>query len=188
MATGKKFAENEDRFKELILYISQRCADDQGFNTLKLNKLMFFADFFAYAILGAPITGFEYIKLQRGPAPRRMPEVKKAMEEARELGFQELPLQPWKRTVNLRRPKLSVFEAEQISLVDSLIHTFAKADGDIVSEISHQMPCWIIPAIGETIPYEMVFLSQEPLTDIDIERGTLVAKEFGLLEHTAHHA
>jgi hypothetical protein len=45
------------------------------------------------------------------------------------------------------------------------------------------MPCWIVPNLKETIPYEMVFLSTEKPTDADIERGRMVAVEQGLLEH-----
>src|SRR5260370_37976891 len=96
-----KRQENVARFKELILYISQKCAADEKFTVLKLNKLMFFADFLAFGIYGDPITGFEYVKLEKGPAPRRMPEIRDEMIAKQELGMQELPLTPWKRTVNL---------------------------------------------------------------------------------------
>lgn len=185
MQNVKTWPENLNRFRELILYISQKCATDPKFNTIKLNKLMFFSDFFSYAIYGEPITGFEYLKLERGPAPKRMPEIKKAMQAEKILGLQELPLQDWRRTVNLRRPDLSVFKPEHISLVDSLIEKLEAADHDVISAVSHQMPCWIIPSLGQTIPYELVFLSDEKLTDADIERGKIVATELGLLEHHA---
>lgn len=188
MTEARKWEEKEDRFKELVLYISQKCATDPKFNTIKLNKLMFFSDFFAYGIFGAPITGFEYQKLQLGPAPRRMPEIRNQMVENRELGLQELPLQPWRRTVNLRRPDLSLFDAEQISLVDSLIEEARDMDGDTLSSASHQMPCWIVPDLNCTIPYEMVFLSHDKTTSVDVERGRVVAESLGLIEHTQHHA
>lgn len=184
----RKFKEDVGRFKELILYISQKCATDPKFDTIKLNKLMCFSDFLFYAFYGSPITGFEYEKLQLGPAPRRMPEMKKAMKDAGELGLQDLPLKPWRRTVNLRQPNLEVFTAQQVALVDQIIEAFKESDGDHLSLISHKMPCWIMPRLGETIPYEMVFLSDEEPTTADIERGRIVAKELGLLEQHAANA
>jgi len=190
MADIKTWPENTARFKELILYISQKCVADPKFNTIKLNKLLFFSDFYAYAIYGEPITGFEYQKLQLGPAPKKMREIKREMVRQGELGMQELPLEEWRRTVNLRRPDLSVFKPEQVSLVDGIIQALRDFDGDVVSALSHKMPCWIIPELYETIPYETVFLSDDPLTDADIERGQVVARELGLLAHTgtATHA
>jgi hypothetical protein len=124
-------------------------------------------------------------KLEKGPAPKRMAEIKSQMIESRELGLQELPLVPWHRTVNLRRPNLTVFKPEHIAVVDNLIEKCANLDGNMMSEVSHRMPCWIIPDLQETIPYESVFLSREELTDADVERGVAVAKELGLLVQNA---
>jgi len=184
MANIKTWPEDIARFKELVLYISQKCVTDPNFNTIKLNKLLFFADFYAYGIYGEPITGFEYQKLQLGPAPKRMREIKQEMVKQGDLGLQELPLEEWRRSVNLRRPDLSVFKPEHVSLVDGIIEALRDADGSTVSAISHRMPCWIIPELYETIPYETVFLSDDPLTDADIERGQVIARELGLLAHT----
>lgn len=178
----KKWEENTARFKELVLYLSQKCATDPKFNTLKLNKLMFFSDFYAYAVLGEPITGFEYQKLEKGPAPRRMPEIKKEMVSDKSLAQQPLPMQPWRKTVNLRSPDLSVFTPQQVSLIDAIIDALRDADGDELSDVSHRMPCWILPDLKGTIPYEMVFLSNEQPTAVDIERGKAVAAELSLLE------
>ena len=49
--------ENIQKFKELVLHISQKCADDPSFGAVKLNKILFFADFASSAHYGTPITG-----------------------------------------------------------------------------------------------------------------------------------
>lgn len=183
MAGVKKFEQNTDRFRELVLYISQKCADDPKFDTLKLNKLMFFSDYWSYGIHGEPITGFEYIKLQKGPAPKRMPEIKKQMEDEKIFAQQPLPMREWRKPVNLRSPDLSKFMPEQIAIVDAFIEACKDVDGETLSDISHKMPCWTVPRLGETIAYEMVFLSHEEPTNADIERGRAVAAELNLLEH-----
>ena len=113
----KKLPENEARYRELVLYICQKCATDPKFGATKLNKLLYFSDFLAYAQLGEPITGFEYQRLPNGPAPRRLLPMREEMERRRDLGFQIVPLRggrTQRRAVNLRSPDLSVFTAEQI--------------------------------------------------------------------------
>lgn len=84
----KKWKENEARFRELILYISQKCADDSTFGSVKLNKILFFSDFLTYAEFGEPITGFVYQKLANGPAPNRLLPIRNDMIEKGDLGLQ----------------------------------------------------------------------------------------------------
>src|ERR1700733_10925348 len=72
---------NERRFAELMLYVSEKCASDPKFGATKLNKILFYADFLAYAELGNSITGFEYQKLPHGPAPRRILTVRRRLEQ-----------------------------------------------------------------------------------------------------------
>ena len=76
-----------------------------------------------------------------------------------------------KRTVNLRPPNLRIFTGEEIALVDYIIDALADADADTVSELSHRMVGWLAASEGETIPYATVFLSNEPLTEAEIQRG-----------------
>jgi hypothetical protein len=180
----KKWDENTDRFKELILYISQKCASSPEFDSLMLAKILFFSDFFAYAALGAPITGMEYVKKEKGPKPRRLGEIKKEMQDVdKSLAWQ--PLQsprPWSRPVNLREPNLDGFEAKQIALVDGIIEHVRNKKSDHISELSHEFPCWKMTRLDQPIPYEMVFLSLDKPTPADIERGQFVARELNLLE------
>src|SRR5437763_14359378 len=84
--------ENEQKFRELLLYISGKCATDPKFGATKLDKILFYSDFFAYANLGKPITGFAYQKLPTGPAARRLLPATKKMIRAGAIVEQEGPL------------------------------------------------------------------------------------------------
>jgi len=175
--------ENEDRFRELVLYISQKCANDPRFGSVELSKILFLSDFLAFAHYGEPITGFEYQKLEQGPAPRRLLPLRKQMIENKELGLQEIPLKNGNtqiRTVNLRRPNLAVFKAEHIAVVDTVIDALSAADAETTSELTHKMVGWKAARFKETIPYETIFLTDEPLSDADVERGREIAEEHGL--------
>lgn len=178
MPTTELWQENEEKFRELILYISQRCADDPRFGAVKLNKILYFSDFFSYADSKQSITGFEYQKLPNGPAPRRLLPVRNKMVTDGILGLQSVRLRSGRvqnRTVNLRPPNLRIFSGEEIALVDRVIDALRRADANTVSELSHRMVGWIIAEEGETIPYGTVFLSNEPLSEIEIQRGLEIA-------------
>jgi hypothetical protein len=184
MARTGHINENTRKFRELILYISQKCANDPRFGSVKLNKVLYFSDFLSYAHYREPITGMEYFKLQHGPAPRRMLPVRRQMEADRDLGIQELPIGSGieRRPVNLRAPDLSVFSAREIALVDAVIDFCSACTGKNVSDLSHKMSGWKAARLEETIPYESVFMSESSLTETDLIRGQQIAAEHGLLE------
>jgi hypothetical protein len=170
----KKWPEDERRYIELVLYICQKCATDPRFGGTKLNKILYFSDFLAYAQLGKPITGFEYQRLVNGPAPRRMLPMREEMEKKRLLGVQLIALKGGRtqhRVVNLRAPDLGVFTAAEIALVDRVIEELWNLDAEAVSDLSHRMMGWRLADLGETIPYETVFISSEPLTETDVQRA-----------------
>jgi len=179
--TLRKWTEDEARFKELILYVCQKCANDPKFGATKLNKILYFSDFLAYAQLGKPITGFEYYKLPKGPAPRRMVEVRDEMIQSRELAIQPVKLASGriqKRPVNLRPPRLDIFTSEEIALVDRVIEGLRDATAEEVSDLSHHMVGWKAVDMNETIPYETIFVSDQPLTEADFNRAQELAKQW----------
>jgi hypothetical protein len=170
----RKWAENKVRYRELVLYICQKCATDLKFGATKLNKILYFSDFLAYAELGEPITGFEYQRLPNGPAPRKMLPMRTDMERRHELGIQEIRLRGGRtqqRAVNLRLPNLDVLTASQIAVVDRVIEELWDLDAEEVSELSHRMMGWKLAELQETIPYETVFISGDPLTEADVQRA-----------------
>lgn len=170
---------DEQRFRELLLYVSQKCANDPRFGAVKLNKILFFSDFLFYGEHGKPITCFEYQKLENGPAPRDLKRIRTQMQAEGILGVQVVPLKSGHtqhRTVNLRSPNLKVFKADQIAIVDQVIDALATADAETASELSHRMIGWIAARDNETIPYETAFVSNQPLTDVDRTRGWRFAK------------
>lgn len=176
-------APDEAMLRELILYICTKCGNDPMFGSTKLNKLLFFSDFYAYANLGSGITNVEYQKLRNGPAPRRLLPIREEMIEARELGLQNIPLSPGytqKRPVALRKPDLRGFSAAQISLIDEVISTFGADNAKDISGASHRMVGWKSAKEGEIIPYSTIFVSNEPLSRAEQERGLEIAQQLGI--------
>ena len=59
-----------------------KCADDPPFGATKLNQILWLSDFMTYARYATPITGVEYQRLAKGPAPHCLVPVRKTLVEA----------------------------------------------------------------------------------------------------------
>lgn len=169
---------DEGKLAELILYISQKCANDPTFGAVKLNKILCYADFWFYAYNDRGITNVEYQKLPNGPAPRRLIPVRDSLVENGDLAMQEVALksgQTQKRTVNLRRPNLDLFTGAEIAMVDRVIEFMRDATAETASDISHNLVGWLVVDEGETIPYNTIYFANPPLSDAEISRARELA-------------
>lgn len=173
---------NEQKFKELVLYIALRSDDDKRFGAVKLNKILFYSDFNAYRELGKPITGAAYQHLGEGPAPRELLPARKKMTDLNELKTEPRRYfgKVQKRLVALRPPDLSIFTTDEIRIVDEIITTFWEYSGAELSERTHREYGWRLTDESETIPYTAAFFSEEPLSQDQIERGQQVAAKYEL--------
>jgi antitoxin SocA-like protein len=172
------------KFRELVLYVANKSADDPYFGATKLNKLLFFSDFLAYAVLGRPISGAVYEKQNHGPVPRELVNVRQQLIEDRLAVIQERRYLGYvqKRLIPLREPDLSRFSGEEVALIDDVIKGLSGRTASETSEFSHRaVPAWRVAQLGEEIPYPAAFLSTRPLTDGEIARAQAFATEHGFL-------
>ena len=56
-----------DKLKALVHYVISRCEDPNILGSIKLNKVSWVSDLWAYVKWGQPITGEHYVKQQFGP-------------------------------------------------------------------------------------------------------------------------
>jgi hypothetical protein len=182
--TAASRTESDRKLGELILYIADKSLDDPQFGAVKLNKLLYYADFLFYGQFGRSITGAEYMKLEMGPAPRRLVPVRQDLLDAHELVIHEEPLaivsKPRQRYVPTRRPELGLFTAEEIAIVDSVIEAFWGQTGTDLSNLTHGYRGWVFAKnLRDTIPYPSVFLSDEPPTEYEKQRALALIQEHG---------
>jgi hypothetical protein len=160
----KTRAPNNEKFKELILYVANESSGDNRFGATKLNKLLFFADFIAYLRFGTAITNQRYQKLKNGPAPRALVPITEKMEAQGEIAYriENYFGKPKKRLVPLRDPDLSSFSDDEIELVNQIIAEFWGKNAAAMSNDSHEFIGWKLAEIGEDIPYEVVLVRAMP--------------------------
>lgn len=171
---------DEDKFKELVLYIADKCSSDPFFGAVKLDKALFYSDFLAYAIIGKPITCAEYVALEHGPGPKLLAPIREAMEEAKDIVVQKRDRfgKTQIRVIPCREVNLSVFSAAEVALVDKILEAIAGHSATELSEFSHLEYGWKVAQYKETIPYETVFLSSADATLADKERARELAQQY----------
>jgi hypothetical protein len=171
MTTTTSF--DPDKFRELLLYVARRSVDDPRFGATKLNKILFYADFYSYGLRGKAITGASYQRLSRGPAPRQLLPIQRDLVASADAIVVKADYfgREQNRLFALRSPDLGLFSAEEIALVDEVIDIFRQDDATGVSRLSHQEMAWRIDSDGDDIPYEAIFLSNKTPTPADIARG-----------------
>jgi hypothetical protein len=156
----------QDRLRQMILYIATRCADAQYFGSTKLNKILWKADFDAYAERGVPVTGREYQRLELGPAPREMKPLHRDMME---LGEIQIEVRQFgddieeHRTIALRQPDLSRFTEHDLKFVEQSIKYYWNMTGRETSDDSHGV-AWKTHYNGDCLFYELARLSDKPLS------------------------
>lgn len=172
-ASSPSIRPSDAKLRELILLISEWSQADPKFGAIKLNKLLFHADFSAFLTHGEPITGQEYFALPQGPAPRRLKPITDQMRRRNEFAWQEVEYfgKPQKRPVALRPPNLSAFSATDMNLVHQTVEKFWKMNATEISDQSHLFLGWKSAHLKETIPYSTALVSRRSPTDHERKRG-----------------
>ncbi|MBV9759142.1 MAG: SocA family protein [Acidobacteriaceae bacterium] len=160
--------------------MSEACLDDPTFSRTKLLKILFFSDFEAFGRYGKPITGMPYKKLPYGPAPAMFPQLQAEMlrDQLIRIVARRVYEHERQRVLPLKAPDVEHFSAREISLVDSWIRFFWNKTAKEVSRYSHGK-AWKLANEGDSIPYEAVFISNEPVTDEDAATAKNLASKYG---------
>lgn len=144
---------DQETFKEMILYISERCQDKLQFDTARLEKVLHYSDFFWYGHTGASISGETYLRRQHGPTPKHLEET---LEKLVRDGFLEVIKKPrvdytQKKPVIKKPCELNKLSKEQAEFIDTVIV-------DVVDlAVAREDIFWQYLGNGEEIPYETVF-------------------------------
>lgn len=171
----------QTRLRELILYIAGKCAKAESFGLTKLNKILWRADFEAFAERGTPVTGRAYQRLQFGPAPVEMMPLLREMQgrgliaiEQRETGgsFTE------QRVRASGKPSLHFFSDDDIEYIDRSISYYWEKTATGASEDSHGI-AWRLLEDGDAMPYDFAYLSDAPINERQLEGLRAIAQEEG---------
>lgn len=160
------------RLKALVHYMCDRCGDPTKLGATKLNKALWYADTFAYRLLGRTISGEQgYIKRQFGPVPRRILEALRALEAEGAIRVRESDYfgKPKREFISLEPADDSLFSDDELDIVNQVIRVVCdEHTATSISDLSHDI-IWAAAGMGEEIPIFAVLAAKAaPATKADM--------------------
>lgn len=152
-------ARNVEKFKNALLYITQKIGALPNVGQTVLYKILYFCDFDYYEKYEEQLIGATYIKNHFGPTPREFSAIVKEM--IREEKIEEITTKFFdkdqKKYIPVISPDLSVFSGRELQHIDEEIARLGHKTAKELSDFSHKDVPWISSVIGKEIPYEAVF-------------------------------
>jgi len=143
----------QSRLKEASLYVMQKAAAFEYFGLVKLNKILWRADFAAFHERHIPVTGRQYQALEAGPAPFEMRPILNDMLRDSEIEIIETEVPGELRPIAKVQPVLRFFSQNDLRFLDEAIVYYKDMTATQASNESHGL-AWKTRHIGDPIPYE----------------------------------
>ena len=149
------------KYENAILYLCKKSGGKVEGMT-KLYKLLYYIDFghFEYKESMKTITGDEFKHRDNGPVPiscaaiiNEMIKVGKLQTELVDIGYDN----PMTVFVALNDPDTSVFDEDEIYILEYVIKKYGRLSGTELSRLTHAEAPYVATDSGETIPFELGF-------------------------------
>lgn len=155
-----------NKFKNVLLYILERCAGKPNVGETVLYKLLYFSDFNYYELYEEHLTGAKYRKLPFGPVPQKLDTIINQMIEKGQLQRVKTDYHgyPQIRYLPLEKPNLTELLASEKEIIDRVIEQMSDWSASAISNYSHKDMPWLASKEGEEINYELVFYRDSPFS------------------------
>lgn len=155
-----------EKFKNVLLYILEKCAGKPNVGETVLYKLLYFSDFNYYELYEEHLTGATYRKLPYGPVPQKLDTVIHQMIEASHLQRVKTDYHgyPQTRYLPLIKPDLTQLKASEKAVIDGVIDQMSDWSASAISNYSHKDMPWLASKEGEEINYELAFYREAPFS------------------------
>lgn len=152
-------AENVEKFKNALLYITQKIGALPNVGQTVLYKILYFCDFDYYEKYEEQLIGARYIRNHYGPTPIEFGTIVKEM--IREGKIEEVKTKFFNKDqtkyIPVTSPDLSVFTGQELKHIDEEIERLGNKTAKELSDFSHKDVPWLATPEGQEIPYESVF-------------------------------
>lgn len=155
-----------NKFKNVLLYILEKCAGKPNVGETVLYKLLYFSDFNYYELYEEQLTGAQYRKLPYGPVPQNLNIIISQMIDEGKLQRvkTEYHAYPQTRYLPLVKADLTELKASEKEIIDKVIEQMSDWSAAAISNYSHKDMPWLASKEGEEINYELVFYRDAPFS------------------------
>ena len=155
-----------NKFKNVLLYILERCAGKPNVGETVLYKLLYFSDFNYYELYEEHLTGAKYRKLPYGPVPQKFDSsIGQMMEHGQ---IQRIKTEYFykiqTRYIPLAKSNLTELKASEKEVIDRVIEQLSDWSAAAISNYSHKDIPWLASKEGEEINYELAFYRDAPFS------------------------
>jgi transcriptional regulator with XRE-family HTH domain len=152
------------KYKNVLLYILERCAGKPNVGETVLYKLLYFSDFNYYELYEEHLTGASYRKLPFGPVPQKIESIISQMIEKGQLqrvkteyhGYSQI------RYLPLEKADLTLLKASEKEVIDKVLDQMSDWSAAMISDYSHKDLPWEVTDEGKDISYELAFYRELP--------------------------
>jgi len=154
------------KFKNVLLYILERCAGKPNVGETVLYKLLYFSDFNYYELYEEHLTGANYRKLPFGPVPQNLDVIIAQMIDFKQIKRVKTHYHgyPQTRYLPLEKADLRELKASEKETIDRVIEQMSDWSASAVSNYSHKDIPWMASKEGEEINYELAFYREPPFS------------------------
>lgn len=154
------------KFKNVLLYILERCAGKPNVGETVLYKLLYFSDFNYYELYEEHLTGAKYRKLPYGPVPQNLDTIIGQMMEKGMI--QRIKTEYYDkmqtRYIPLAKADLTELKASEKEVIDKVIEQMSDWSASAISSYSHKDMPWLASKEGDDINYELAFYRETPFS------------------------
>jgi transcriptional regulator with XRE-family HTH domain len=154
------------KFKNVLLYILERCAGKPNVGETVLYKLLYFSDFNYYEIYEEHLTGAKYRKLPYGPVPQKLDTIIQQMIEKNQIKKIKTRYHDYTQTryIPLEKADLTILKASETEVIDNVLLQMSDWTATTISEYSHKDMPWLASKEGTDISYELAFYREAPFS------------------------
>ena len=155
-----------NKFKNVLLYILERCAGKPNVGETVLYKLLYFSDFNYYELYEEHLTGAKYRKLPFGPVPQKLDTIISQMLESNQI--KRIKTEYFDKTqtryIPLEKADLRELRASEKEVIDKVIEQMSDWSAKAISDYSHKDLPWLASKEGAEINYELAFYREAPFS------------------------
>lgn len=179
LTTRVQLAGGQDRLRQAILYVAERNSSARYFGRVKLNKILWRADFKSFKERGVPVTGRMYQREKFGPVPNEMLPLYREMGRLQQISEIDTDFGDGvteHRPVAQVAANMALFTEDDVAYLDESISHYWDLTGQEASDASHGA-AWKSRNDGDAMPYESVYLSDDIPGPRQLARLRAIAEE-----------
>jgi len=150
---------NKEKFKQVLLYVLEKCVGKANVGETVIYKLLYFIDFNFYEVYEEYLTGESYRRITHGPAPCHFNEIINEMISNGDVKkiTAEYYGKYQKKYLPQIKSDLSKLNGQEIQIINNAIERLSSLSAKAIEEYSHEDIPVETAEEKEIIDYETVF-------------------------------